>query len=182
MAQRIGDVLAHRHVRPHRIGLEHHADVAQARRHQHAARRRRHHLAADADRARRSECSRPATQRSVVVLPQPEGPSSTTISPAATWKLTSSTAGRPMLNSLRRSRTLERRRHARPFAMTARATSDRSVPSLAIAVGLVPLLDPRRAQLLVLLEVRHPRLHLVRIVALRLAPAGSSARSDCPAP
>ena len=27
-------------------------------------------------------CSRPATQRSVVVLPQPEGPSSTTISPA----------------------------------------------------------------------------------------------------
>jgi hypothetical protein len=26
-------------------------------------------------------CSRPATQRSVVVLPQPEGPSSTTTSP-----------------------------------------------------------------------------------------------------
>ena len=36
MAQRIGDVLAHRHVRPDRIGLEHHADVAQARRHLHA--------------------------------------------------------------------------------------------------------------------------------------------------
>ena len=31
--ERIDDVLAHRHVRPHRIGLEHHADVALARRH-----------------------------------------------------------------------------------------------------------------------------------------------------
>ncbi len=29
-------------------------------------------------------CSRPAMQRSVVVLPQPEGPSNTTISPAGT--------------------------------------------------------------------------------------------------
>src|SRR3984893_13826320 len=50
-------------------------------------------------------CSRPATQRSVVVLPQPEGPSSTTISPLGTWKLTPSTAGRPAENSLRNSRT-----------------------------------------------------------------------------
>ena len=40
-------------------------------------------------------CSRPATQRKVVVLPQPEGPSSTTISPAGTSKLTPSTAGVP---------------------------------------------------------------------------------------
>ena len=39
-------------------------------------------------------------QRSVVVLPQPDGPSRTTISPAATRKLTSSTAGRPPENSL----------------------------------------------------------------------------------
>ena len=45
-------------------------------------------------------CSRPATQRSVVVLPQPEGPSSTTISPAAMRKLTSSTAARPVPNTL----------------------------------------------------------------------------------
>ena len=37
-------------------------------------------------------CSRPATQRKVVVLPQPEGPSRTTISPAGTSKLTPSTA------------------------------------------------------------------------------------------
>src|ERR1700730_14536870 len=50
-------------------------------------------------------CSSPATQRSVVVLPQPEGPSSTTISPLGTWKLTPSPAGRPVENSLRNSPT-----------------------------------------------------------------------------
>ena len=50
-------------------------------------------------------CSSPATQRSVVVLPQPEGPSSTTISPAGTAKLTPSIAGRPIANCLRRSVT-----------------------------------------------------------------------------
>ena len=50
-------------------------------------------------------CSSPATQRKVVVLPQPEGPSSTTISPAGTAKLTPSTAGRPIGNCLRRSVT-----------------------------------------------------------------------------
>ena len=46
-------------------------------------------------------CSRPATQRSVVVLPQPDGPSRTTISPAAMRKFTSSTAAMPVLNTLR---------------------------------------------------------------------------------
>src|SRR5437763_16491047 len=51
-------------------------------------------------------CSSPATQRRVVVLPQPDGPSSTTISPAATRKLTSSTAGRPTANCLRRCETI----------------------------------------------------------------------------
>ena len=50
-------------------------------------------------------CSRPATQRKVVVLPQPEGPSRTTISPAGTAKLTPSMAGRPIANCLRRSVT-----------------------------------------------------------------------------
>src|SRR3954454_14117845 len=50
-------------------------------------------------------CSRPATQRKVVVLPQPEGPSSTTISPAGTVKLTPETAGRPTENCLCRSVT-----------------------------------------------------------------------------
>src|SRR5262245_27251079 len=95
-------------------------------------------------------CSSPATQRSVVVLPQPDGPSRTTISPAATWKLTPSTAGRPMLNCLRRSRT----------------SSAEDIALLPIIVRAVPILDPRRAQLLVLLEVRHPGLHLARVVAL----------------
>src|SRR6266446_9390683 len=46
-------------------------------------------------------CSSPATQRNVVVLPQPDGPSRATISPAATVKLTSSTAGLPMAKTLR---------------------------------------------------------------------------------
>src|SRR5882757_8745548 len=50
-------------------------------------------------------CSRPATQRKVVVLPQPEGPSKTTISPDGTEKLTPSIAGRPIANCLRRSVT-----------------------------------------------------------------------------
>ena len=40
----------------------------------------------------RSGSSRPATLRSVVVLPQPEGPSRVNISPGRTSKLTSSTA------------------------------------------------------------------------------------------
>jgi len=35
--QRIGDVLVDRHVRPHGVGLEHHADVALAGADQHAA-------------------------------------------------------------------------------------------------------------------------------------------------
>ncbi len=37
-------------------------------------------------------CSRPAIMRSVVVLPQPEGPSSVRNSPASTFRLTRSTA------------------------------------------------------------------------------------------
>src|SRR5882762_5717758 len=39
-----------------------------------------------------SGCSKPATMRSVVVLPQPEGPSSVSNSPGSTSRLTSSTA------------------------------------------------------------------------------------------
>src|SRR5688572_4336558 len=37
-------------------------------------------------------CSRPATMRSVVVFPQPDGPSRQTVSPAATVRSTSRTA------------------------------------------------------------------------------------------
>src|SRR5258708_15652411 len=50
-------------------------------------------------------CSKPATQRKVVVLPQPDGPSSVTISPAVAAKLTSSTAGLPVGKTLRQRST-----------------------------------------------------------------------------
>src|SRR5262249_39656894 len=53
----------------------------------------------------RAGCASPATQRGVVVFPQPDGPSRTTISPAGTTKLTPSTAGRPAPNAFTRSRT-----------------------------------------------------------------------------
>src|SRR3954464_6873592 len=45
--------------------------------------------------------SRPATIRSVVLFPHPDGPTSTTNSPGATSRLTSSTATTPPGNSLR---------------------------------------------------------------------------------
>jgi hypothetical protein len=51
--QRIGHVLAHRHVRPHGVGLEDHADVALARAHQDAALGLRHDAVADRDAAAR---------------------------------------------------------------------------------------------------------------------------------
>ena len=50
-AQGIGDVVEHRHVRPDRVGLEHHAELAQVGRHEQAGRRIAHHAAADHDRA-----------------------------------------------------------------------------------------------------------------------------------
>src|ERR1700760_4285223 len=81
-------------------------------------------------------CSRPATQRNVVVLPQPEGPSSTTISPAGTAKLTPSIAGRPTENCLRK-------------LLTSRVAVMTLLPrlfSLPIAVGLVPVGDPLLVQ------------------------------------
>ena len=40
MLQGIDHVLPHGHVRPYRVGLEHHAEVARPRRHQYAALRR----------------------------------------------------------------------------------------------------------------------------------------------
>src|ERR1700733_14271436 len=101
-------------------------------------------------------CSSPATQRSVVVLPQPEGPSSTTISPAGTAKLTPSTAGRPIANCLRRSLTLS----AAVTVLLPRLTS------LAIAEGLVPIGNPVGVQLHVLVEIRIPDLDDLGIEAL----------------
>src|SRR5580693_2526453 len=93
-------------------------------------------------------CSSPATQRSVVVLPQPDGPSSTTISPAGTAKLTPSIAGRPTANCLRRSVT------------SSVAVMNQSVScahrSLAIPESLVPFGNPGPVQLHILVELRVP--------------------------
>src|SRR6478672_12895559 len=91
-------------------------------------------------------CSRPATQRSVVVLPQPEGPSRTTISPAGTTKLTPSIAGRPTENCLRSSLT------------SSVAVIVRGPRSLAIAEDLVPFCDPRPVQFYIVVELRKPDL------------------------
>src|SRR5665811_1221095 len=95
-------------------------------------------------------CSRPATQRRVVVLPQPEGPSRTTISPAGTAKLTPSIAGRPIANCLRRSVTSS-------VAVMISGAS-RAQPSLPVPKSLVPLGNPWPVQLDVLVELREPDL------------------------
>src|SRR5450432_2170001 len=103
-------------------------------------------------------CSSPATQRSVVVLPQPDGPSSTTISPAGTAKLTPSTAGRPIANCLRRSLTLS----AAVMALLSRLTS------LPITEDLVPIGNPGCMQLHVIVEFRIPDLDHLGIKPLRI--------------
>src|SRR6185295_10883615 len=90
-------------------------------------------------------CSRPATQRKVVVLPQPDGPSSTTISPASTRKLTSSTAGRPTANCLRRCETI----------------SSADIQLLPVPVNLVPLFNPLPVERLELREFRNPYLRVL---------------------
>ena len=72
-----------------RVVLEHHRDVALLRREVV------HDAVADADRRRRSRVSSPATSRSTVDLPQPDGPTSTTSSPSATRSETSATARVP---------------------------------------------------------------------------------------
>src|SRR5262249_10380116 len=104
-------------------------------------------------------CSRPATQRKVVVLPQPEGPSRTTISPAGTSKLTPSTAAlAPVV-----------KRFSRFSINRAAVTALPLFPSLfllAIPVGLVPLLEPLVAQALELVELGHPHLDHLGVPAL----------------
>src|SRR5437868_4076484 len=102
-------------------------------------------------------CSRPATQRNVVVLPQPDGPSSTTISPAGTAKLTPSTAGRPIANCLRRSVTSS-------VAVTISPTFGVH-RSLAVTVNLVPIGDPGSMQLHILFEIWVPDLNHLGIEA-----------------
>src|SRR5665213_1869569 len=102
-------------------------------------------------------CSRPATQRKVVVLPQPEGPSRTTISPAGTAKLTPSIAGRPTENCLRRSLTSSFSVIMFKFA-----------PSLTVVVVFVPIIDPLRVQFHVVGELRQPDLNDLGIEAFRI--------------
>src|ERR1700739_1265229 len=101
-------------------------------------------------------CSRRGTQPSVVVLPQPDGPSSTTISPAGTAKLTPSIAGRPIANCLRRSVTSS-------VAVMVLLSRRRS---LAVAEGLVPVGHPGGVQLHILVEIRIPDLDDLGIEAL----------------
>src|ERR1700730_12885584 len=101
-------------------------------------------------------CSSPATQRSVLVLPHPDGPSSTTISPAGTAKLTPSIAGRPIANCLRRSVTSS----VAVMVLLSRLTS------LAVAEGLVPIGNPGGVQLHILVEIRIPDLDDFGIEAL----------------
>ena len=49
LAQRVGDVVAHRHVRPQRVMLEHHAEAAPLRRNENSAGDVDHHPVADRD-------------------------------------------------------------------------------------------------------------------------------------
>src|SRR6478735_6779197 len=101
-------------------------------------------------------CSSPATQRSVVVLPQPEGPSRTTISPAGTAKLTPSIAGRPIENCLRRPVT----------SSVAVMNKPAFVCSLPISKCLVPFGDPGGMQFHIVVEFRIPDLHHLRVKTL----------------
>ena len=92
-AQAIGDVLEHRHVRPDRVGLEHHREAALLGRNVDVLRGRKDRRAADADFARDRLFQARRWRARVVDLPQPEGPSSVSCSPGGTEKLTPRTAG-----------------------------------------------------------------------------------------
>ena len=79
------DVLGHGAMRKQRVGLEHHAHVALVHRQSVMSR-------PPTWTRPSSGSSKPAIMRSVVVLPQPDGPSSEKNSPAAMSSVTSSTA------------------------------------------------------------------------------------------
>src|SRR5258708_26300138 len=100
-------------------------------------------------------CSKPATQRKVVVLPQPDGPSSVTISPAVTAKLTSSTARFPVAKTLRKRST----RHSPDIIdllLIGGRREGRPAASLPPALGLVPVFHPAGLGLLGLGRIPHP--------------------------
>src|SRR6266702_310755 len=100
-------------------------------------------------------CSSPEMQRKVVVLPQPDGPSRTTISPAGTAKLTPSIAGRPIANCLRRSVTSSVAVMISPIPRMCR--------SLAVTVNLVSIGNPGGVQLHILVEFGEPDLDHFRV-------------------
>ena len=98
-AQPERDVLEHAHVREQRVGLEHHVDVPLGRRHA------RDVAAAQQDAALVGS-SKPAIMRSVVVLPQPDGPSIEKNSPSWISNETSSTATTSSKRFVTDSRTI----------------------------------------------------------------------------
>ena len=83
------DVLGHGQVREEGVVLEDHADLAPLGRHPGAA---AGHGAVGDSIVPASGASKPAIRRSSVVLPQPDGPSSATISPRSTQSCARSTA------------------------------------------------------------------------------------------
>ena len=105
-AQAEGDVLEDGHVAEQGVVLEHEADAALA------GRQRRSTSSPSKRTAPASGTSSPAMMRSSVVLPEPDGPSSATSSPAGTSRLTSSSAVNAP-NAL--ARRLDLDAHVRPL-------------------------------------------------------------------
>ena len=111
-------VVEHGHVRIQRVVLEHHGDVALLRRHVVDD------AVADAHCSLRRSTSRPATIRSAVVLPQPDGPTRTTNSLSAIVEVEALGPRR-----CRRDRPSRRRRA-------------RSLPRIPHFVGRLPHVHP----------------------------------------
>ena len=114
--EREGDVLGGGHVREQRVVLEHHPDVAPV------GRDARHVLAVDLDRAARSAARNPATIRSVVVLPEPDGPSSVRNSPRRDVEV-DAVDGDGAAERLAAARGGEGRPRSAPVAAAARSRS-----------------------------------------------------------
>ena len=140
VAERISHVLLDRHMRPDRVGLEHHADVAQPRRHLHAVGGRRYQPPADADAAGRG------------MFEAGDAPQRGGLAAAGGAEQHHDLAGRHVKahavhrrpagdELLAQIANVERRRHAcAPSYRRPRAETP--VTSLAIVVGPVPVLDP----------------------------------------
>ena len=151
-AQAERDVLADVEMLEQRVGLEHRVDVALVGRHA------RDVVAVEPHGALDDGCSKPAISRSVVVLPQPDGPSSEKNSP---WRICSERsltaskspkclqtlleldrrAGHASLLPVRTATPLSRRPSSRgsmiAIAMIAAETTSISVP-MALMLGEMP--------------------------------------------